>query len=61
VKGVRRYADDANLPEKQFIPYPSKWLREGRWDDEPLPERNGNRPPQAEGQFQTMSDQWQTA
>jgi hypothetical protein len=60
VKGVRRYADDANLPEKQFIPYPSKWLREGRWDDEPLPARNGNRP-QAEGQFQTVVDQWQTA
>ena len=30
----------------QFIPYPSTWLNQGRWDDEPPPQRskiNGNR------------------
>ncbi|MBM4469842.1 hypothetical protein GS502_11010 [Rhodococcus hoagii] len=32
---VRRYAADPNLPEKKFIPHPSTWLNEGRWDDEP--------------------------
>ncbi len=61
VQGVWRYAKDPNLPEQQFIPHPSKWLRDGRWDDEPLPARNGSRPPPSEGQFQTMIDQWQTA
>ncbi len=44
VNGVGRYARDPNLPEQQFIPHPSKWLRDGRWDDEPLPARNGGRP-----------------
>lgn len=37
--GARRYANDPNLPEKQFIPHPSTWLNAGRWEDEPLPER----------------------
>jgi len=35
VAGARRYAADPNLPDKQFIPHPSTWLSEGRWDDEP--------------------------
>ncbi len=37
--GARRYANDPNLPEKQFIPYPTTWLNQGRWEDEPLPPR----------------------
>ena len=36
---VRRYAADPNLPGKEFIPHPATWLNEGRWDDDPLPER----------------------
>ena len=39
VAGAFRYAHDPNLPEKTFIPHPSTWLNEGRWSDEPLPER----------------------
>lgn len=59
VAGVRRYADDPNLPERQFIPHPSKWLREARWDDEPMPPRaKGARP---DPMFQTTTEDWQTA
>lgn len=39
VDGARRYSADPNLPEKQYIPYPTTWLNQGRWEDEPLPER----------------------
>ncbi len=37
--GVQRLAADPNLPEKQYIPHPGTWLSEGRWNDEPYPER----------------------
>ncbi len=39
VAGARRFAEDPNLPEKQFIPHPATWLNRGSWDDEPLPPR----------------------
>lgn len=39
VEGARRMASDPNLPETQFIPHPSTWLNEGRWDDEPYAPR----------------------
>lgn len=39
VDAAARFASDPNLPEKQFIPHPGTWLRQGRWDDEPLPPR----------------------
>lgn len=39
VEGVKRFANDPNLPDKQFIPYPASWLNAGRWEDEPLPPR----------------------
>ena len=40
VEGARRFAQDPNLPvEKQYIPHPSTWLNQERWNDEPLPER----------------------
>jgi hypothetical protein len=39
IAGASRYAADPNLPGKQFIPHPGKWLRGGHWQDEPLPER----------------------
>lgn len=37
--GVRRLADDPNLPEMRFIPHPSTWLNEERWWDEPCAPR----------------------
>lgn len=40
IDGMRRFATDPNLPEKQFIPHPTTWLTRGGWDDEPLPPRN---------------------
>jgi len=39
IEGARRMAADPNLPETQFIPHPSTWLNEGRWDDEPYAPR----------------------
>lgn len=41
IAGARRLRDDPNLPEKQYIPHPGKWLRGDQWEDEPLPPRNG--------------------
>jgi len=35
--GVKRFASDPYLPETKFIPHPSTWLNEGRWDDDPYP------------------------
>jgi len=46
VAGAKRFAADPNLPPKEdarFIPHPSTWLNEGRWDDDPLPPRGGGR------------------
>jgi hypothetical protein len=37
--GVALLAADPNKPSKEFLPHPSTWLNEGRWDDEPYPER----------------------
>lgn len=42
--GARRFRDDPNLPEQRFIPHPSTWLNQGRWEDDPLPIRGGARP-----------------
>lgn len=45
--GAERYANDPNLPEKQFIPYPASWLNNGCWDDDPEPVRvSANRGPE---------------
>lgn len=46
VAGARQFADDPNKPaDKTKWPYPSRWLSEGRWDDEPYaPELNGRGP-----------------
>lgn len=38
--GVRRFADDPNLPAKQFIPRPATWLNQERWGDEAYPEKD---------------------
>lgn len=39
IAGAKRLAEDPNLPPKQFIPYPARWLNAGGWDSEPYPER----------------------
>ena len=39
--GARRFAADPNLPEPTFIPHPITWLNQGRWEDDPLPPRDG--------------------
>lgn len=39
IAGAQRLADDPNLPPKQFIPYPARWLNAGGWESEPYPER----------------------
>jgi len=41
LEGARRFAADPNLPEQQFIPHPITWLNQGRWEDDPLPPRDG--------------------
>jgi hypothetical protein len=37
IAGAVRYASDPNLPDPQFIPLPTTWLNQERWDDGPLP------------------------
>jgi hypothetical protein len=37
LEGARRYAADPNLPDPQFIPMPTTWLNQERWEDGPLP------------------------
>ena len=38
--GAQRYAADPNR-EAQYTPHPTTWLRQGRWEDDPLPPRKG--------------------
>lgn len=40
IAGARRYADDPNR-DPAFTAHASTWLNQGRWDDEPLPDRSG--------------------
>jgi len=39
VEAAAEFANDPNLPSKEFIPHPATWLNQGRWHDEPYPER----------------------
>jgi hypothetical protein len=39
---AKRFAADPNR-EDQFTPHPTTWLRQGRWEDEPLPSRSGQK------------------
>jgi hypothetical protein len=39
IEGAQRYADDPNLPDKQFIKNPATWLNAEAWNNGPLPER----------------------
>ena len=53
---AHRYATDPNLPDRQFIPHPSKWLNDGRWDDDPLPARSSGTTPRASTTDQRVTD-----
>jgi len=37
MNGVHRFANDPNLPDPKFVPLPTTWLNQERWDDGPLP------------------------
>jgi hypothetical protein len=39
IDGAKRYAEDANLPEKQYIKNPATWLNAEAWNNGPLPKR----------------------
>jgi biotin operon repressor len=39
IEGAKRYAEDPNLPEKQFIKNPATWLNAESWENGPLPKR----------------------
>ena len=39
INGAERYAEDPNLPEKQFIKNPATWLNAEAWNNGPLPAR----------------------
>ena len=39
VDAAGRYAEDPNLPEKQFIKNPATWLNAEAWNNGPLPKR----------------------
>lgn len=47
--GAEQFRDDPNLPEPQFIPHPTTWLNQDRWEDDPLPPRFPNRGSRAGG------------
>jgi len=36
---AKAYAEDPNLPQKQFIKYPASWLNAEAWNNPPLPQR----------------------
>jgi hypothetical protein len=37
---AKAYAEDPNLPDKQFIKYPASWLNAEAWENPALPKRN---------------------
>lgn len=43
VNGALRYREDPNR-DPAFTAHPATWLNAGRWDDDPLPPRNGRGP-----------------
>lgn len=44
IAGAKRYAEDPNLPERQFIKNPATWLNAQSWNNPPLPERKDSKP-----------------
>ena len=45
-QAATRYAQDPNLPDPRYIPYPATWLRSDSWDNPPEPPRGGLTPTQ---------------
>jgi hypothetical protein len=39
IAGAKAYAEDPNLPEKQFVKNPATWLNAEAWNNGPLPKR----------------------
>ncbi len=39
IEGAKRYAEDPNLPDKQYIKNPATWLNAESWNNGPLPKR----------------------
>jgi DNA-binding transcriptional MocR family regulator len=39
IEGAQRYAEDSNLPDKQYIKNPATWLNAEAWNNGPLPAR----------------------
>jgi hypothetical protein len=39
IEGAKRYAEDPNLPDKQFVKNPATWLNAEAWNNGPLPAR----------------------
>lgn len=44
IAAAERLRDDPNR-EPEFTPLPATWLNQGRWEDDPLPARNGHLSP----------------
>ena len=47
IAGAQAFADDPNRQE-EFTPHPATWLNQGRWEDDPLPERGSSERTKAE-------------
>ena len=39
ISGALRLAQDPNIPDLQYVPYPATWLNRDGWNDDPYPER----------------------
>lgn len=39
IAGALRLSQDPNLPDLQYVPYPTTWLNREGWNDDPYPER----------------------
>jgi len=39
IEGAKRYAEDPNLPDKQFVKNPATWLNAEAWNNGPIPAR----------------------
>jgi hypothetical protein len=39
ISGALRLSQDPNLPDLQYVPYPTTWLNREGWNDDPYPER----------------------
>ncbi|WP_420100156.1 hypothetical protein [Corynebacterium sp.] len=58
IRGARRFATDPNLPEAQFIPYPTTWLERDGWEDDPLPPRLTTVADEPQRRYGTRPEDW---